>query len=166
MDHYTISQVLVTIAIIFDLLSFQFKERQHVVACLSFAGCLISTHFYLLDMITAAFIMGIATVRYMTSYFTSHPYARTLFLSLNIMTLIFTYHSLVSVISFIGSSIQTIGAFSRDDREMRLIMMVGTLVWLVHNVAINSPMAVVMEIVFLVSNLAAYYRYYLRRSTY
>ena len=163
MDYYTISQVLVAVAIVFDLLSFQFKDRKHVVTCLSVAGCLISTHFYLLDAITAACIMGIATFRYMTSYFTTHSYVRNLFLCLNVVSLIATYQSFTSIISFIGSSLQTIGAFSRNDREMRLIMMVGTLVWLVHNVVVNSPMAIVMEIVFLVSNLAAYYRFYLKR---
>ncbi|CAH1586108.1 hypothetical protein THF1C08_280031 [Vibrio jasicida] len=49
MDAFFLSQVLVAIAICFDLLSFQFKERKKIVASLFCAGVLISSHFALLD---------------------------------------------------------------------------------------------------------------------
>ncbi|HHC7355418.1 TPA: YgjV family protein, partial [Vibrio campbellii] len=41
MDAFFLSQVLVAIAICFDLLSFQFKERKKIVASLFCAGVLI-----------------------------------------------------------------------------------------------------------------------------
>ncbi|WOG29512.1 YgjV family protein [Endozoicomonas sp. 8E] len=160
MDNYTLSQILVSIAIVFDLLSFQFKTRKHVVLCLFIAGVLIATHFYLLNAFTAAVVMTIASIRYLTSYFSSRPGVRNLFLIINGVTLFVTYESFISLVAFVGSCLQTIGAFSKDDREMRLIMMVGTVVWLSHNVLVLSPMAVVMEVLFLLSNIVAYLRFY------
>ncbi len=54
MNDFLLSQVLVAIAIGFDLLSFQFKERQKIVACLFCAGVLISTHFALPERISSS----------------------------------------------------------------------------------------------------------------
>ncbi len=39
-------------------------------------------------------------------------------------------------------------------------MIVGTLLWLIHNYLAGSPTAVLMELLFISSNLIGYYRYY------
>lgn len=159
---FVLSQILVAIAICFDLASFQFKDRQKIVICLFFAGILISSHFVLLEQWTAATLMGIATVRYLVSAFTTSAKLKYVFCTAAMISSVVTYAGVISVISFFASTFQTIGAFEKDDRRLRQFMIVGTALWLVHNFLIGSPTAVVMEVLFISSNLIGYYRFYLQ----
>ena len=49
LSAFVLSQILISIAIVFDLASFQFKSRREIIGCLCFAGILISSHFILLE---------------------------------------------------------------------------------------------------------------------
>lgn len=160
MSLFLISQILVAIAIIFDLMSFQFKDRKKIVACLFCAGILISSHFALLEQWTATSLMMIATVRYLTSIFSTSKKFMFIFSSTSILATIFTYSGIVSIISCLGSVFQTVAAFNKDDKRLRELMIIGTSFWLLHNYLIGSPTAVIMEILFIASNLIGYYRYY------
>ncbi len=64
------------------------------------------------------------------------------------------------LVSFVGSTIQTIATFSHSDQRLRLMMLVGISLWLINDLLIGSPMAALMELTFLCSNLVGYYRYY------
>jgi len=160
MSVFLISQILVGIAIVFDLFSFQFKERKHIVTCLFFAGILISTHFALLEQWTAASLMGIATTRYLTSIFSTSSKLVWFFSLSSIFATIVTYAGVTSILSCLGSVFQTIAAFNKDDKRLRELMIIGTSFWLIHNYLIGSPTAVIMEILFICSNLVGYYRYH------
>ena len=162
MSAFTLSQLLVAIAIVFDLMSFQFKTRERIVACLFVSGILISIHFCLLAQWTAAGLMGIATVRYLTSIFTTSKKVMWFFSGAAVLMSGLTYSGLVSVISCIGTLFQTRAAFCQADKNLRLLMIVGTSFWLCHNILVGSPMAVLMELLFIGSNLVGYYRYYFR----
>lgn len=162
MDAFTLSQLLVAIAIVFDVISFQFKARERIVACLFMSGILISIHFCLLAQWTAAGLMGIATVRYLTSIFTTSKKAMWGFSGAAVLMSSLTFSGLVSVISCIGTLFQTRAAFCQRDKDLRLLMIVGTSFWLVHNILVGSQVAVLMEMLFIGSNLVGYYRHYFR----
>ncbi|EGR0710847.1 YgjV family protein [Vibrio alginolyticus] len=164
MTPFFLSQILVAIAIGFDLMSFQFKDRQKIVTCLFFAGTLISSHFILLGQWTAASLMVIATIRYLVSVFSTSSKLKYLFCTASVVSTALTYSGLVSVISCFASIFQTVAAFNKDDRRLREFMIVGTALWLTHNYLIGSPTAVVMEVLFISSNLIGYYRYYFKGS--
>jgi len=163
MSVFFISQVLVGIAILFDLMSFQFKERKKIVACLFAAGVLISSHFILLEQWTAASLMVIATTRYLISIFSTSPKLKWLFCGSSIVATTVTFSGLVSIISCLGSLFQTVAAFNKEDKRLRELMIVGTSFWLLHNYLIGSPTAVLMEVLFISSNLIGYYRYYVKK---
>ena len=163
MNTFVISQILVGIAICFDLLSFQLKKRTHIVLCLSVAGIFISTHFLLLEKWTAAVLMAIAVARYVTSYFSTSKKLMALFVSGSIVSAFFTFQGYLSILSCLGSTFQTLGSFSNNDKKLRQLMIIGTLFWLFHNYFASSPAAVLMEILFLSSNFIGYYRFYLKK---
>ncbi|KAF1074848.1 hypothetical protein MKHDV_02400 [Halodesulfovibrio sp. MK-HDV] len=96
MSFYLASQVLVGIAIIFDILSFQFKDRKRIVQCLFVSGILISTHFFLLGHQTAGLLMLVATLRYLTSIFTTSSKAMWVFIGLAITVTAFSYEGVLS----------------------------------------------------------------------
>lgn len=160
MSLFIFSQVLVSIAIIFDIASFQFKKRHHVVSCLSIAGLLICIHFILLSQWTAAGLMACATIRYFTSIFTTSRRAMWIFLLINLAITAVTYSGLHSILSLLGATIQTVAAFQKNDKTLRLMMIAGTTCWMIHNIIIGSPAAIIMELLFLLSNVIAYHRFY------
>lgn len=164
MSAFVVSQVLVAIAICFDFVSFQFKDRRKIIVCLFCAGALISSHFMLLEQWAAASLTAIATGRYLISFFSTSSRLKYLFCSTSIVITFFTYTGLISVLSCLGSVFNTMAAFNKDDRRLREFMIIGTVFWLLHNYLIGSPAAVLMETLFICSNLIGYYRYYYKNS--
>ncbi|MGB1237573.1 MAG: YgjV family protein [Pseudomonadales bacterium] len=162
MSAFMLSQILVGIAIVFDLLSFQFKQRQKIVACLCVAGALICSHFVLLEQWTAAGLMAIATARYLTSVFSTSKVLMGVFITSSAAVTVVTFSGVASLLSFAGSALQTTAAFCRADKKLRQMMILGTSFWLVHNYWVGSPTAVLMEVLFIGSNLVGYYRFYWR----
>lgn len=164
MDNYStafvMSQALVGVAIIFDIISFQLKDRIKIVFCLSVAGILISAHFLLMEQWTASTLMLVATSRYLFSIFTRSKNIRSIFYAASIGITYFSYAGIASIVSCIGSLLQTTAAFSKNDKMLRLTMMLGTCFWLAHNIIVSSPTAVLMEVLFLISNIVGYCRFY------
>ena len=159
MSTFVWSQVLIAVAIVFDLASFQFKQRQKILGCLFLAGLLIAGHFVLLQQWTAAALMLLASIRYLSSIFSTSKRLMRLFLTASLLITTVTFSGLLSLLSFTGSLFQTTAAFSNNDQKLRQLMLLGTTLWLLHNTLAGSPAAVVMELVFITSNLIGYYRY-------
>ena len=85
MSDFLLSQILIGIAICTDTISFQFKERKKIVACLLVSCTLISAHFMLLGHWTAAFLGLIAALRFTTSLFSTSKKLMVLFIVANIV---------------------------------------------------------------------------------
>jgi len=162
---YMLSQLLVSTAILFDIASFQFKQRSKILTCLCFAGCLISAHFVLLEHWTAAVLMMIATLRYFTSLFTTSKHLAIAFILASVIATMTTFSGLTSIVSCLGAMAQTWASFCQHDKQLRQFMIVGTGLWLTHNILVLSPGAIAMESLFLLSNIIGYYRFYSMQST-
>jgi uncharacterized membrane protein len=161
MSAFVISQILVGLAICTDILSFQFKERGKIVACLFCSCLLIATHFMLLQHWTAAGLGLVAAARFLTCLFSTSKKVMALFLVLTIATAIFSYEGYLSLISTTGACFGTVASFCKEDKRLRQLMFIGTSLWLIHNFFAGSPVAVVMEIIFISSNMVGYFRYYI-----
>ena len=159
---FIISQVAMSIAIIFDFLSLQFKKRQYTFLCLIVSASFISAHYFLLNKIAAGVIVFLSVLRFITCYFTTNKKYLFLFIILNTASLFFTYKDLTDLIIYIGIIIFMVGNFQKDNKLMRKLMMVGTTIIGIYNVIIFSPMGIIKEIIFLLSGLIGYYRYYLK----
>ncbi len=162
MSPFVLSQILVGVAIVIDLMSFQFKSQRAIVICLFLAASLNATHFMLLEQWTAAGLMSLGTIRYLTSIFTTSKKMIVLFSIGSIIVTSITYIGLISLLACIGSLLKTAAAFFENDKLLRELMIIGTVCWIVHNLFAGSPTAVVMEVLFVLSNLVGYYRYYLK----
>ncbi len=161
---FSISQLLVGVAIGFDLLSFQFKERRRIIACLVISCLLVASHFALLGYWTATGLGLLAALRFAASLLTTSKTLMAVFIGASLVIAAVTFHGMLSILSCLGSICGTIGSFSRTDKRLRQLMLLATSLWLVHNVLAGSPTAVLMEGVFISSNLVGYYRYYYRRA--
>ena len=163
MSNFIISQILVGCALITDVASFQFKRRQAVMGCLIGSCSLIAIHFVLLDRYTAAAIVAVTGVRFLTSILTQHRNAMWIFFVANIACFASTYESWVSVLPFVAAQLSTWAGFQPSDKTLRLVFASSTCLWIVHNILVWTPVGVILEVLFLASNLIGYYRHYHRK---
>jgi len=162
MSNFLLSQILIGIAICFDMASFQFKDRKKIVICFFCASILIGLHFALLEQYTAAGLVVISAIRFLTSIFTSSKKMMAVFLMATSTVTFFTYAGFLSLLTYMAASISTVASFCKDDKHLRQIMLISTMIWVVNNYLINSPAAVFMEILFICSNAIGYYRHYIK----
>jgi Bacterial inner membrane protein len=161
MSPFILSQILVGIAIVFDILSFQFKERTKIVACLLVSCTFIATHFMILGHWTAVCLGILAALRFATSLFSTSKKVMLLFVAATIVLTAVSYNGLLSLLAGSGGCFGTVASFCKDDKRLRQLMLVGTSLWIVHNYLAGSPGAVLMEAIFIASNVVGYVRYYI-----
>jgi len=161
---FVLSQLLVVVAIGFDLLSFQFKERRRIILCLMVSCLLIAAHFGLLGLRTAMGLALLAAVRFIASYYTTAKPVMAVFIAATVAVTALTYNGMLSVLACTGAIFGTVASFCKEDKQLRLNMLAATSVWLAHNCLAGTPVAVLMEALFLSSNLLGYYRFYCRRA--
>ncbi|WP_417346805.1 YgjV family protein [Ferrimonas sp.] len=160
MSPFLLSQALVAVAIALDLSSFQFRQRRRILQCLCLSTLLTSVHFGLLDQWTGAGLMLLASARFAVSMVSTARTWQWVFVASGIVITWLTWSGVPSLLSGVGSTIQTLAAFRRCDRQLRLTMLVGISFWLAHNIVIGSPMAIALESLFILSNLVGYLRHY------
>ena len=161
---FIISQIAMCIAMGFDFLSLQYKKREYTFLCLIISASLISTHYFLLNKIAAGVIVFISVLRFITCYFTTNKKFLFIFIGLNTISLFFTYTEIYDLIIYIGLIVFIIGNFQKNNKLMRKLMMVGTSIVIIYNLIIFSPMGVIAESSFLISNFIGYYRHYIRNN--
>lgn len=166
MTPFLLSQLLLVVTIACDLASFQFKRREIILFFLFIAAAFNAMHFYLLEQTTAACLMAFGSVRYFIGIFVASKKAAGVFILLSIGLAFYTYSGIASLLSFAGSFLKTVSVFSKSDKSLRLLMMVGTVFWILNNAVAHSPLGVLMESLFLISNVVAYYRYYWTKTLY
>ncbi len=162
MDAYLASQLLAGLALISDAASFQCKRREYILACLVVSSGLMTAHFYLLGIYTAATIGLLSMARFTLSIFYVKQWLMWLFLAATLAVAVATYSGILTVLSASATSLFTIGAFQNSDQRLRLLSIAAVCLWVVHNALANSIMGVVLEASFLASCLLGYYRFYIR----
>lgn len=160
---FVLSQLAMFLAMGLDFLSLQFRKRKQIYLTLVFSAALISTHYFLLEKITAGIIVFFSVLRFITCMFTTNKKYLILFLILNTLALIFTYSEIYDLAIYIAISVFIVGNFQKSDKRMRKTMMAGTSLAVLYNAIIMSPMGVIAEGSFLIGNFTGYYRHYIRK---
>ncbi|UCM46068.1 YgjV family protein [Aeromonas dhakensis] len=164
MSLFLWSQLVVSLALLLDLLSFQLRARRAILACLALSCALNGAHFALLGQWSAATLLLLACVRFLVGIWWGRSELMWLFMGLSCLAVLATYQGPLALLGLLASLLQTRAAFCPDDRLLRRWMLLGTLCWLANNLLVGSPVAALMEGLFLVSNLVGYYRHYGRRA--
>ena len=162
MTVYTLSQVLVGIAICLNILAFQFKDRRTIILILLLSCSLVAAHFMLLGYWTAVSLLLLSMIRLTVGLLTVSKRWMALFVAAAVALAALTYNGWLSVLSGSAVALSTVASFSEKDRLMRLTFMAAACLWLVHDWFAGSPMAMGNDVLFLASNLVGYYRFYLR----
>ncbi|MFS1440775.1 YgjV family protein [Vibrio sp. 10N.286.46.E10] len=163
MSLFIASQILVGLAALFDIASFQFKNRTLLLSALSISALLIAAHFALLKEWTAACLLFIGACRYFTGIFIVSHRIKWLFYSVTLLGTLLTFNGLTSALSCTASLLHTKASFSSNDKLMRWMMVIGTAVWCIHDVLVGSPVAVLIDVLFIVSSAVGYYRIHIKK---
>ena len=161
---FILSQILIGIAFLFDLASFQFKERKATLLCFAAAAALIAAHFFVLGAITAGAVIAVSAVRFLVSIFSTDARLMYVFLLITLGLGAYTFSEYTDLIITAAILISTYAAFQKNEKRLRQFMMITTSLAITYNIIIFSPAAIALEVFFLGSNLFSYWRFYLRKN--
>lgn len=159
MSEFAVSQMLGLIGLVFDSFSAQFKQRYQVFGAMAVGSVFIAGHFYVLEQYTAAAMFAVASVRHVITIRYRQKFLYLLFVASAVAFVYVTYGGYLSVLSGIANLLMVSGSFSHKQKNMRLLLIAGSAVWLIHNLIVLSPVAILLELMFLSSGLIGYYRH-------
>ena len=101
-------------------------------------------------MATAAMVRPsgglVAVTRFLLSLYSASRRWMYFFLAASVISIILTYEGIFCLLGCGGSLFWIVASFGNDDKRLRLLMLVGTTLWLIHNVLPVAPGTVVMEL--------------------
>jgi len=162
-NAFWLSQIFAGFTIIFDIISFQFKKREHILLTLIVGGVCLGIHFLLLGQMVAGALVLLASVRKGFAYFFPGPKWMWVFIILGGLTTWYFYEHWYNFLAYGAMIVITIGNFQSHDLPMRRWQAVGTSTWLIHNFIVRSPIAIIVEVLFLSGQAIGYYRHYGRK---
>jgi len=157
------SQILAGIAIVSDIFSFQFKERKKIIIFFIISASCIALHYLLLDRVLAASLLWVWIIRFFISYHSTWKYWKYIFIGIFTLSSLIFYKDIYDGVVYIAMVLITIWVFQKEDKTLRLFLMCGTSFVILYNFLIFSPVWVLLESIFLSSNLIGYYRHYLKK---
>ena len=157
------SQIFAGVAIVSDIISFQFKDRKKIIIFFMISAFTIAIHYFLLERYVAGWLLMLWIIRFFISYHSTKKYWIYIFTALFGLTTYILFKDIYDIIIFIGITFITIWVFQENDKFLRLFMMCWTISILTYNVLVFSPVGVLLEAIFLSSNLVWYYRHYLKK---
>lgn len=154
------SQVAATFMLCFDLASFQFKGRKEILLCLVISSAFNAAHFVMLGQSAAGAIIFVSVLRFLVSYFSTSQWWMGICMILSVASTLMGSFTFVTIFALLGSLINTWAAFRPGDYLLRIGMLVGISFWILHNVLVWTPVGILVECIFLTSNLIGLWRFY------
>lgn len=122
------------------------------------SALLNASHFAVMGQYEAAFFVGLTAIRFLVAAISPRQRWMYCFLALSTLLIVLSYSNPVNLLPYLAAVVGTVGSFQRNVLLVRLLMAIGATSWIVHNLLVGSPVAVLMELAFLSSNLVGYIR--------
>ena len=154
------SQILAGIAMLIYIIAMQIRSNKMLRILMFVGGVINGTHFLLLGVPQATIIEYVTGSRWIVSIFT-HRNSMKLFFIVSIMGIgLIHADGWVSALPVIGGVLGTLAAFTPNDRNMRVYLIIALILWVVHNILVFSPIAIASSLFFLISMMIGYERFY------
>ena len=160
---FIFSQIFVFFAILSDILSFQYKQRKKVLFFIALSSLLIGIHYFLLGEINAGILLMFSFLSSVISIFTSNKKYLYIFFILYLIPITLNYSTPTDLLIFVGIYLGLISKFQSKDEHLRIIMMIASLFVISFDIIIFSPLAIILDSIFLISNIVGYYRFYIKK---
>ena len=155
---FALSQCLAAMAFISGIVAFQRYDRASMLKFRFVSALLNASHFAVLGQYEAACFVSLTAVRFLVAAVNPRQRWMYCFLALSTLLIVYSYTSPVNLLPYLAAVVGTIGSFQKNVSLVRLLMAIGATSWIIHNLLVGSPVAVLMELAFLSSNLVGYIR--------
>lgn len=119
---------------------------------------LYGIHFFLLGLPTAVISCVIALVRICLSIYTKSWICAVILICASIGSAFLLSQTSVGVLPLLASVVLTISLFRFEGLKLRLGLLAGSILWLIHNIFVGSWGGIFLEICFCISTLAGIYK--------
>ncbi|MBZ9610760.1 YgjV family protein [Rheinheimera maricola] len=155
---FALSQCLAAIAFISGIVAFQRNDTTSMLKFWFVSALLNASHFAVLGQYEAACFVGLTALRFLVAAVSPRQRWMYCFLALSSLLIVLSYNNPVNLLPYLAAVVGTIGSFQKNVLLVRLLMAIGATCWVVHNLLVGSPVAVLMELAFLSSNLVGFIR--------
>jgi hypothetical protein len=162
-NTFLLSQILAGLAFAFGMASFQFRPRKLVLISIFFCAIFNASHFWVLERYGAGTLIFVNALRFLVAAFWPSQRWMWFFMGLSLVSFALTWVDWVSLLGLAATLIGTVGTFKHTDREVRVYLMWVSGFWVLHNLMVGTPVAMLMEACFLVSNYIGWRRFYGRQ---
>ena len=164
MTPFVVSQILAAVAFACGVVSFQYKQRRSVLLWLSASGLINACHYFVLGRPGPGALFLLLGSRAFVAAFTVDRRLMYLFQGLTLIGFPFVYRYPLDFVALFATCLAIYAGFQPSGRRMRAILMVVNATWVVHDSLVKSPVAALMELTYLVSNVTGYWRHYRSRT--
>lgn len=152
------SQLLAAIAFASGIFAFWQQQRSVMLKFWFISALLNASHFALLGQYEAALFVGLTAIRFLVAAIQPRRHWMLLFMAGATFILLASYSSPLNLLPYAAAMLGTYGSFQTRLGRVRLCMAMGASCWIIHNILVGSPVAVLMELAFLLSNLVGFIR--------
>ncbi|CAM3971950.1 MULTISPECIES: YgjV family protein [Pseudoalteromonas] len=156
-DNY-FAQALGFISFILAMLCFMQKDDRHFKIMMIVMNLNHALHYYLLNAVTSSLCSLFAVGRTAVSLQTKAKWVASLFIILTMLIGYFTISQWTDYIAIVGSCIGTYALFCLNGIKMRLVVFVGSCLWLINNVIVGSLGGILLETTVIIINSTTIYK--------
>ena len=154
------SQILAGIGMGISITSIQIKNPLIMRVMFFISSLFRGAHFILLGIPQAGVVTFITGSRWLGSIFTNKKWIKIFFIILIMTAGWFNHAGIISALPVIAGVLGTLAAFSNNDRNMRVYLIIAMILWLIHNIIVLTPIGILSSTFFLLSNFIGYERFY------
>ena len=159
-DPYLLSQILGAIGAVIAICGPQFKHRWQMLVAYALCNLFWAAHFWILGAIVAALMSVTGSLRFVVAIFSKARWILWLFVVLNVLVAWYTWEIwYVSVLALISSLFIIFSSFVATDRLMRILVICGTLGWLIYDILIWTYVGMLANTFFFISGVIGFLRF-------
>ena len=164
-----IGQIVGFVGTAVSLVTYQWKNRNGILACLILSSFLFTSHFILLGNYSGAALNFVGLIRAVLFFYRGQKKWVDSIVWLPVFILIsagavaLTWEGPISLLPMTGMILTTFAQYSTSARTVRLLTLCNSPCWLTYNVIVGSLAGIVTEIMVSCSIVVALFRYDIRK---
>lgn len=161
---FIVAQIIGGIVLILTIVSVQFKTKEKILLCQIIANILIAIQYFLLNALTGAVVSIINVVRCIIFYFYKKKNMKPsiifliIFIIIAIISGIFTWQSIYSIIPIIAAIIFTYGLWQDNVTITKICTGITAANWSIYNLIVAAYAGAIQSIAECISSIIAIIR--------
>ena len=179
MPLYITAQAIGIIAMCANIISYQFKDKKHVILCQLIGASLFTVNMFMLDAIIGALLNVVAIIRALVYMNRARlkigsPVLCSIFVILYVLSYVLSFtvfgkepsalNLVIEMLPVIGMTAFTVGMDGKDAKDIRIYAFINSPCWLIYNCVNFALGGILCEVFSLISNISAFIRYDLKKT--